>query len=86
MPALIMAIVPAHEKAASNGFNSLMRSLGTSVAAAAVGGIVASMTHSIGGHDIPTEAAFIVSLLIGCGVSVVAALIAASVPSARGQG
>lgn len=38
MPALIMANVPAHEKAASNGFNSLMRALGTTVAAAVIGG------------------------------------------------
>lgn len=76
MPALIMANVPAREKAASNGFNSLMRALGTTVAAAVIGGILAAMTQPMGEHQVPTESAFITSLLIGCAVSVVAAIVA----------
>lgn len=80
MPALIMANVPAREKAASNGFNSLMRALGTTVAAAVIGGILAAMTQPMGERQVPTESAFITSLLIGCAISVVAAIIAAAVP------
>lgn len=80
MPALIMANVPVNEKAASNGFNSLMRALGTTIAAAVVGGILASMTQPFGEHAIPTHPAFVISLLIGCGVSLGAAIIAATVP------
>ncbi|RYE10618.1 MAG: MFS transporter [Hyphomicrobiales bacterium] len=42
MPSLIMAVVPRHETAAANGLNALMRSLGTTSAAAVVGAILAS--------------------------------------------
>jgi len=40
MPALIMNAVPRSETAAANGLNTLMRSLGTTVAAALVGSIL----------------------------------------------
>jgi len=41
MPSLIMAAVPRSETAAANGINALMRSLGTTSAAAIVGAILA---------------------------------------------
>ncbi len=58
-----------------------MRSVGTSVAAAVVGVVLAQMSVDIGGgHTIPTEAGFRTGLLIGCGVALVAAAIAAAIP------
>ncbi len=42
MPMLIMRSVPQSETGASNGLNALFRSLGTSVAAAVVGAVLAS--------------------------------------------
>ncbi|MHA6692927.1 MFS transporter [Devosia sp. A449] len=44
MPALIMSAVPRNETGAANGLNALMRSLGTTSAAAIVGAILAGAT------------------------------------------
>lgn len=83
MPALILSAVPAHEKAAANGFNSLMRSIGTTASAAVVGAVLSAMVQQFGGHEVPTRTGFLVSLMIGCGSALVAAAIAASIPNKR---
>ncbi|MBF6222211.1 MFS transporter [Nocardia abscessus] len=80
MPALIMGAVPLSETASANSFNTLMRSIGTSVSAAVVGVVLAQMSTRLGTHTIPTEAGFRTGLLIGCGVSVLAALVALAIP------
>lgn len=80
MPALILGSVPATEKAAANGFNALMRSIGTSTSAAVIGVILARMSISFGEHTLPTEAGFRVALLLGCGVALGAAALAAAIP------
>ncbi len=84
MPALIMGSVPLSETAAANGFNTLMRSLGTSIGAAVIGAVLAQMTITFGGHTMASEAGFNVALLIGAGVSLVALMIASLIP--RGSG
>jgi MFS family permease len=81
MPALIMSAVPANEKAAANSFNSLMRSVGTTASAAVIGAVLASLVTQIGEHSVPSQSAFIISLLIGCGGAVVAAAIASAIPT-----
>ncbi|MFW0786308.1 MFS transporter [Gordonia sp. CPCC 206044] len=86
MPALIMGSVPISETAAANGFNTLMRSLGTSIGAAVIGAVLAQMTISLGGHEMASEAGFRVSLVIGAGVSLVALLVATLIPRSRTQG
>ncbi|MFE5144338.1 MFS transporter [Streptomyces fagopyri] len=83
MPALIMSSVPLSETAAANGFNTLMRSLGTSVGAAVIGVVLAQMTTTLGGHTFASEDGFRTSLIIGGGVAVVAAVIAAAIPAVR---
>lgn len=83
MPALIMGSVPQSETAAANGFNTLMRSLGTSIGAAVVGVVLAQLTVTKGGYTFTSESGFRAGLLIGCGVALVAALIAAAIPAAR---
>ncbi|MEU0033538.1 MFS transporter [Streptomyces sp. NPDC006333] len=83
MPALIMSSVPLSETAAANGFNTLMRSLGTSVGAAVIGVVLAQMTTTLGGYTFASEDGFRTSLIIGCGVAVVAAVIAAAIPAVR---
>ncbi|MGC5346891.1 MFS transporter [Streptomyces sp. DT24] len=83
MPALIMSSVPLSETAAANGFNALMRSLGTSIGAAVIGVVLSQMTNTMGGHSFTSEEGFRTGLLIGCGVALVAALIAAVIPAAR---
>ena len=83
MPALIMSSVPLSETAAANGFNTLMRSLGTSIGAAVIGVVLAQLTVNAGGHEIASENGFRVGLLIGCGVALLAAIIAAAIPAGR---
>ncbi len=83
MPALIMGGVPLSETAAANSFNTLMRSVGTSSAAAIIGAVLAQMSITVGGHSIPTENGFRVGLLIGCGVAAAAAVIALAIPARR---
>ncbi|WP_425569809.1 MFS transporter [Rhodococcus olei] len=83
MPALIMGAVPHSETAAANAFNTLARSLGTSIAAAVVGVVLAQMSVQVGNYTLPTENGFRTGLLIGCGVALVAAAVAACIPSRR---
>ncbi|MFJ7996458.1 MFS transporter [Streptomyces sp. NPDC096310] len=83
MPALIMSSVPLSETAAANSFNTLMRSLGTSVGAAVIGLVLSQMTIGAGGHTLTSESGFRTALLIGCGVALVSAAIAAVIPAVR---
>ncbi|MER5309410.1 MFS transporter [Streptomyces sp. NPDC002773] len=81
MPALIMGAVPQQETASANSFNTLMRSIGTSVSAAVIGVVLAQMTTTLGGHPLPSEDGFRVAMLIGCGVGLLAAVVAALIPT-----
>ncbi len=84
MPALIMSAVPITETSAANSFNTLMRSIGTSVASAAIGAVLAEMSTTFaGGISVPTENGFKVGILIGCGVAAAAAVIALTIPTAK---
>ncbi|MFJ3222575.1 MFS transporter [Streptomyces sp. NPDC086783] len=83
MPALIMSSVPLSETAAANGFNTLMRSLGTSIGAAVIGVVLAQLTTTMGGYSFTSENGFRTGLLIGGGVALVAAVIAALIPAVR---
>ena len=80
MPALIMGAVPMSQTSAANSFNTLMRSLGTSLASAIVGVILAQMTMSSGGFDVPTADAFKVTMLVAAGASILAFSLAAFIP------
>ncbi|MEU5254318.1 MFS transporter [Streptomyces longwoodensis] len=83
MPALIMGSVPLSETAAANGFNTLMRSLGTSIGSAVIGVILAQMTTRMGGYTFASEAGFRTALLVGGGLALISAAIAAVIPAAR---
>ncbi|MCX5136893.1 MULTISPECIES: MFS transporter [unclassified Streptomyces] len=83
MPALIMSSVPLSETAAANGFNTLMRSLGTSVGSAVVGVVLAQMTTTAGGYTFTSENGFRTGLVVGGCVALVAAAIAAVIPAVR---
>ncbi|MFJ8888643.1 MFS transporter [Streptomyces sp. NPDC102402] len=80
MPALIMSSVPLSETAAANGFNTLMRSLGTTIGSAVIGVVLAQMTINLGGFSLASEDGFRVGLTIGCGVALLAAAVAAFIP------
>ncbi len=81
MPALIMGSVPVSETASANSFNSLMRSLGTSISAAVIGVVLAQMTTDFGGTALPSQGGFQTGLLLGAGVALLAAAIAAFIPT-----
>ncbi|MEU0743621.1 MFS transporter [Streptomyces sp. NPDC006134] len=83
MPALIMGAVPAGETAAANSLNTLMRSIGTSVASAIAGVILAQMTTDLGGHPLPSESGFKTVLAIGAGAALLAFAVAAFIPGRR---
>ena len=80
MPALIMAATPRSETAAANSLNTLMRSIGTSVASAVAGVILAHMTIDFGGVDLPSQDAFRLIMAIAAGAALVALAIAAFLP------
>lgn len=82
MPALIMSSVPHSETASANSFNTLMRSLGTSICAAVIGVVLSQLTRNLGGTALPSMTGFRVGMLIGCAAAVGAALIAAAIPLA----
>ncbi|WP_051218244.1 MFS transporter [Nocardioides insulae] len=81
MPALIMGSVPRSETGSANSFNTLMRSIGTTVSAAIVGVVLSQMTQDLGGYTLPTESGFQIGLAIGGGAAVVAALVALAIPA-----
>ncbi|MEV6970115.1 MFS transporter [Hamadaea sp. NPDC051192] len=81
MPALIMGAVPHSETAAATSFNTLMRSIGSSVSAAIIGVVLANMTTAFGPYVLPSESGFRTGLLIGAGVALGAAIVAAVIPT-----
>ncbi|MFF1924737.1 MFS transporter [Streptomyces sp. NPDC058221] len=80
MPALIMGAVPQSETASANSFNTLMRSIGSSLSAAVIGVVMAQMTTDLGGFALPSEGGFRAAMLIGCGVGLAAAVLAVFIP------
>ncbi|WP_405623158.1 MFS transporter [Streptomyces sp. NBC_00076] len=83
MPALIMGAVPASETAAANSLNTLMRSIGTSVASAIAGVILSQMTTTLGGYALPSKDGFRTVMAIGAGAALLAFAIAAFIPRQR---
>jgi MFS family permease len=80
MPMLIMRSVPQSETGASNGLNALFRSLGTSTAAAVIGAVLASMSTTQDGVQVPTASAFELAFILGGAAAIVALVLAAFIP------
>jgi MFS family permease len=80
LPALINAAVPASETAAANGINALARSLGTSMSSAVIGTVMAGMTTSFLGRELPSLHAFQTALLIAAGAAALAAALSVLIP------
>jgi MFS family permease len=83
MPILIMRAVPATETGAANGLNALMRSLGTSAAAAVMGAVLAAYAVDVDGLQVPTHEGFQLTFLIGLGAAIVAGALGLSIPKPR---
>jgi len=83
MPTLIMNAVPPSETAAANGLNSVMRTLGSTVAATIVGVILSTQVVVSDGISIPTTQAFQLSFGLGAGVALVGVVIAFFIPKRK---
>ncbi|MEV6350607.1 MFS transporter [Actinoplanes sp. NPDC051851] len=84
LPLLVMGAVPVSETAAANALNTLLRSIGGSVASAVCGVVLAQMTISFGGHALPSENAFKVIMAVAAGAALVAFVLASFLPRQRG--
>ncbi|UFS60118.1 MFS transporter [Subtercola endophyticus] len=80
MPTLIMRAVPATETAAANGLNSVMRSLGSTIAAAVLGLILSGSVVVSDGHAIPTAGAFQLCFAIAGAVALAGVIAAFFLP------
>ena len=65
MPTLIMSSVPITETASANGLNSLVRSIGTSLASTVVAAVMATYTVEVAGGIFATTTAFQIVLVLG---------------------
>ncbi|RLP71201.1 MFS transporter [Mycetocola reblochoni] len=83
IPLLIMGAVPEQETAAANAFNTLVRSVGTSIASAVIGAVLAGLTTQLGDHAVPTMAGFSVTLIVGGAAALLAAAVAGLLPRPR---
>ncbi|MBJ7338390.1 MFS transporter [Mycolicibacterium sp.] len=86
MPALINAAVPISETAAANGINALARSLGTSISSAVIGAVLAGMTVSFAGAELPSMAGFRTAMVVAAAVAALAAILALLIPVAGVDG
>lgn len=80
MPTLIMNAVPPTETAAANGLNSVMRTLGSTVAATLVGVILSAHPVLSQGIAIPRSSDFQLVFIMGAAVSVAGVVLALFIP------
>lgn len=83
MPMIIMRSVPASETGVSNGLNALARSVGTSTAAAMMGGVLAAMSVEFEGRVVPTREAFMLCFWLAVAVGLVAVVLSLLIPKQR---
>jgi len=80
LPQLIMSAVPVSETSAANGFNTLVRSVGTSVSSAVAGAVLAGSATIVGTVSVPSQGGFQTILVVGSAAALVSLLIAALLP------
>ncbi|MGO4690813.1 MFS transporter [Glaciibacter sp. 2TAF33] len=85
MPTLIMAAVPSSETAASNGLNSVMRTLGSTAASAVIGLILAGNVVTVGGVTTPTASAFQLCFAVCAAAAIIGAVLTLLLPRRQPQ-
>jgi MFS family permease len=80
LPLLLISVVPPSETASTQALNTLMRAIGTSIARAIAGVVLAQVTMSIGGQVLPSQNAFRLIMGIGCVAAVGSVILAGSLP------
>jgi MFS family permease len=86
MPALLMTAVSPAMTGAANGFNTLMRSIGSSVSGAVVGVIFTELNAPVGGVAVPLRDAFVLVVVIGVAGSIVALVVSGAIPGQHVRG
>ncbi|WP_022929701.1 MFS transporter [Patulibacter americanus] len=82
MPSLILLGAPKSELAAANGLNTLFRSVGSSLASAIGGTLLAAQTIALAGNELPSLDAYRLLFAICAGAALAGALIALVIPKA----
>jgi hypothetical protein len=80
MPALINLAAPRDELAAANGLNSLSRAVGSSVASAVGGTVLASSVVVLGSVALPSLTAYRILFALCAGAAILGAIVALLVP------
>ncbi|GAB3581515.1 MFS transporter [Calidifontibacter terrae] len=83
MPNIIMANSPISETAAANGFNALLRAVGTSTSSAVVAAVLSTVVIDFHGQALPTIEAFQYIFWIAAAAGLASALVAVFIPSGR---
>lgn len=83
MPALIMGSVPVTETASANGLNSLMRAVGTATSSAVMAAMLAQLTITVGGVQVPSEFGFRATFAVAALAAVAGLVLASLVPKVR---
>jgi len=83
MPSLVLRGAPASELAAANGLNALARSIGSSLASAIGGTILAASTVTLGAFALPSLTAYRVLFAACAGAAVLGALVSLLIPTGR---
>jgi len=86
MPTLILGAVPIREAGSAVGINSLMRSIGTTVASAAMVALLTGFTQDFGGASVPSETAYHACFLAAAIAAFVAVAITALIPLSANAG
>lgn len=84
IPAIITRHTPIEQTAAANGFNALIRNIGTSLASAEIAAVFTLTTVSPEGIEHPTPLAFAITFIIAGVVAVATVAIAFVIPRERG--
>jgi MFS family permease len=84
LPALINTHTPNEDLAAANSINSLARSLGSTLASAVGGSLLAAITLTVGGVTLPSLAAYRILFAICAVAALLAALAGVIMASMRG--
>ncbi|OAA21748.1 Sugar transporter [Frankia sp. EI5c] len=80
MPSLINAFTPPTEIAAANGLNALFRSIGSSLASAIGGSILAAQTVAVGAAELPSLGGYRELFALCAGAAVIAAVLTLAIP------
>jgi MFS family permease len=80
MPNLIMGAVPATETAASNGLNSVMRTLGSTIASAVLGVVLSANVVTVGAVTTPSASGFQLAFIISAVAAVVGVVFTLFIP------